>query len=444
MMDNEAKLENVPLINGVHPDNVHTIRGLTVVTASLFIIGEMAGSGVLALPKAVLDSGWIGIVMILVCAVMSAYTGFILGRCWTILQDRFPIYKQQTRFPYPAIGYETYGNKGRYLVSFCVNATLFGVGTVFLLIASENIQELLTTLHKDFSFCALLPIIAVCLWPITWLGTPKDFWPVAIGAMCATATACLAMFIQILLDRNASETPTYPPSGFSDFFLAFGVILFAFGGHAAFPTIQHDMRNPKDFSKVVTVAYAGIVCMYLPVSTAGYFVYGDKNEDNILGVLSASWLTTTATCLITVHLIMGFIIVINPLSQEVEDFLGIDKAFNWKRVINRTVIMGLILFVAETIPQFGAILSLVGGSTVTLLTFVFPSLFYLKLCSTSCPNQTYSRIPLPLYQWIIHYEIIFVGIVGGISSSYSAINAIATGDAQFTVPCYVNATAAHG
>lgn len=52
--------------------------------------------------------------------------------------------------------------------------------------------------------------------------------------------------------------------------------------------------------------------------------------------------------------------------------------------------------------------------------------------------------PLPLYQWIIHYEIIFVGIVGGISSSYSAINAIATGDAQFTVPCYVNATAAHG
>lgn len=65
--------------------------------------------------------------------------------------------------------------------------------------------------------------------------------------------------------------------------------------------------------------------MYLPVSTAAYFVYGDKNEDNILGVLSASWLTTTATCLITVHLIMGFIIVINPLSQEVEDFLGIDK-----------------------------------------------------------------------------------------------------------------------
>ena len=32
-------------------------KGLTVLTAALFIAGEMAGSGVLALPKAVVDSG---------------------------------------------------------------------------------------------------------------------------------------------------------------------------------------------------------------------------------------------------------------------------------------------------------------------------------------------------------------------------------------------------
>lgn len=36
---------------------------------------------------------------------------------------------------------------------------------------------------------------------------------------------------------------------------------------------------------------------------------------------------------------------------------------------------------AESIPTFGAILSLVGGSTVTLLAYICPSLFYLKLKS---------------------------------------------------------------
>lgn len=40
----------------------------------------------------------------------------------------------------------------------------------------------------------------------------------------------------------------------------------------------------------------------------------------------------------------------------------------------------LVLFVAETIPRFGGVLALVGGSTVTLLAYVLPPLFYLKLC----------------------------------------------------------------
>jgi len=38
-----------------------------------------------------------------------------------------------------------------------------------------------------------------------------------------------------------------------------------------------------------------------------------------------------------------------------------------------------VLFVAESIPHFGDILALVGGSTTTLLAYVLPSLFYMKL-----------------------------------------------------------------
>jgi vesicular inhibitory amino acid transporter len=40
----------------------------------------------------------------------------------------------------------------------------------------------------------------------------------------------------------------------------------------------------------------------------------------------------------------------------------------------------VMVFVGESIPEFGKILSLVGGSTITLLTFVLPSFFYMRLC----------------------------------------------------------------
>lgn len=64
----------------------------------------------------------------------------------------------------------------RYLVSFSINFTLFGVSTVFLLLAAENIQALIKDVGHDISFCYWLLLIAAILLPVTWLGTPKDFW----------------------------------------------------------------------------------------------------------------------------------------------------------------------------------------------------------------------------------------------------------------------------
>lgn len=54
--------------------------------------------------------------------------------------------------------------------------------------------------------------------------------------------------------------------------------------------------------------------------------------------------------------------------------------YNWKRCILRTVMIIMMVFFGESLPQFGKILSLIGGSTITLLTFVFPPYFYMKLC----------------------------------------------------------------
>lgn len=49
----------------------------------------------------------------------------------------------------------------------------------------------------------------------------------------------------------------------------------------------------------------------------------------------------------------------------------------------RSIVVASVLFVAETIPKFNDILSLVGGSTVTLLAYICPPLFYLKLKSVT-------------------------------------------------------------
>jgi vesicular inhibitory amino acid transporter len=66
-------------------------------------------------------------------------------------------------------------------------------------------------------------------------------------------------------------------------------------------------------------------------------------------------------------------------------------AFTWKRVLFRTLTLLVLLFISESVPNFGSILDLVGGSTVTLLTFVFPPFFYMRLVDMSSQNPQWTQ-----------------------------------------------------
>ena len=160
--------------------------------------------------------------------------------------------------------------------------------------------------------------------------------------------------------------------------------------------------------------------------------------------------------------------------------------FTWKRCVLRTCMMLLMLIVGLTIPHFGVILSLVGGTTVTACNFVFPPLFYLLLSrqqsvtdgygdppqhcnedvitavadafgsdnsksnetsgsevsqpTTSQVSQapTWTIVTIPFYMKLILAEIMFIGLVGGAASTYSVIASLVSGSSGFTVPCYVN------
>ena len=146
----------------------------------------------------------------------------------------------------------------------------------------------------------------------------------------------------------------------------------------------------------------------------------------------------------------------------------------------RTGMMIAVVFVAESVPTFGPLLDLMGGSTLTLTSVVLPALFYIYLVagdkkaaeksalrgfSTEEDNDPvtlgelikYSNpIALGLCAFIcrksllvpIYINIYFpvFGLFGGAAATYSAIREL-TGTA-FSYPCYVlpfvNSSSANG
>ena len=87
----------------------------------------------------------------------------------------------------------------------------------------------------------------------------------------------------------------------------------------------------------------------------------------------------------------SFLLLFCHLLRYYWNEISIVLEFNWKRCTFRSTIVLLLLFIAETIPNFGSILDLVGSCSVTLLTFVFPPFFYMKLCDSSSENKEWTQ-----------------------------------------------------
>ena len=131
--------------------------------------------------------------------------------------------------------------------------------------------------------------------------------------------------------------------------------------------------------------------IYFPVAVACYYSLGDLVTDNVVMSMSDGWEKAVVEIMLLIHLITTFPIIMNPPAQIMEQMLSIPTDFNWKRCLFRTLTVFFLLFIAETVPSFGSILGLIGASSVTLLTFIFPPLFYMKLVDASTQNKEWTQ-----------------------------------------------------
>uniref|UniRef100_A0A914X5R0 Amino acid transporter transmembrane domain-containing protein n=1 Tax=Plectus sambesii TaxID=2011161 RepID=A0A914X5R0_9BILA len=91
----------------LHHENAH---GLNWWVTGLFIVGECAGGGLVAMPSALANANLLsGLIVIAISGIASTYTAIQLGWNWTMLQERWPEYRSHCRKPYPAMGYRALG-----------------------------------------------------------------------------------------------------------------------------------------------------------------------------------------------------------------------------------------------------------------------------------------------------------------------------------------------
>ena len=231
------------------------------------------------------------------------------------------------------MGEMAWGKKLRHFITILMNLQLFLTCVVYLLLASEIISSFISFhvghIHQQGNLRIWLIIIALLITPFTWLGSPKDFWFVAVAAAGSTTLALILIWIKYgMIAPEDLGTVEKASVTFGSFTSAFGTFVFGFTGASLFPTIQSDMKNPMNFSRAAYFGYLGIFLLYVPTALGGYFVLGKDIQASVLQTLShydevhhtSRTIISIAEFLFAAHFVSGFVLMLNPSLQQLEEF----------------------------------------------------------------------------------------------------------------------------
>jgi vesicular inhibitory amino acid transporter len=408
---------------------------LSLIAAAIFIAGEVAGSGVLALPYAINEAGWAGIGLVVICCLASGQAAIYLGKSWCIIEERWPEYTTMQSDPYSIIGLKAFGREAQVVTTIGVFVQCYGSAVVILNICADLIFLLVKDIDwfPKISNCEWVILIGLIAIPFMWLPTPAEITFVAYTAFCCTVVSCgllMAIYFQVLSEDREVKPPS--PVQPKTFFPAMATVAFAFGGAAAFPTFQNFMEDKRKFPQAVVVAFTLLIILFVPISVTGFVTYGGDLKPNILFNLPNSIMKTGIIVMMAVHVFAALLILINPINISIEKSVGVSgQGISFMRCLVRTLVGMSLIIAILSVPKFEMILNLVGASSVSATSFIFPTLYYWGL--TRQTNDMWVDRRLNNWSKLLCLSICAFGVIGGGVATYYAVEHIT----EFVKPCYV-------
>ncbi|KAI9476426.1 MAG: transmembrane amino acid transporter protein-domain-containing protein [Benjaminiella poitrasii] len=376
------------------------------------IVCVVIGTGILGLPMALRQGGWIGLLILFLAWGMSIYTADLLIRCLYVNgKARLMTYKE--------VATAAFGWAGGWVTFFFNAWILLGGPVLYLVLCGQNLNQLCKGTPGEIGDIKWTIIsCAVAAIPFIVLKSMKDVaWISALGVL-ATFIVVFVVLIMSAIDKPNQVNVHHDAVNWNMFPVALSTIAFSFGGNVIYPHIEASMSRPKNWTKVAVGGLSSCGVMYLIVAVCGYTVYGSNVASPVYNSIPEGVAQKIAIIVITINILVSAPIYTTSFSLDIEDMCNITverfgrvKEFIIRAIL-RLIIIAVITVVACTVPHFGALMSLIGAFGNCTLVFIFPVVFYLKL--TGVRNK-------PIYELTWCALIILLGLVGLIFGTMEAI-----------------------
>ncbi|KAG6601432.1 Amino acid transporter AVT1J, partial [Cucurbita argyrosperma subsp. sororia] len=393
------------------PSTQLQLKGTTFLRTCINGINALSGVGILSIPFALSQGGWLSLILLSLVAAVCWYTGLLLKRC----MDANPSVRT-----YPDIGWLAFGFKGKIMVSIFVYMELYLVAVEFLILEGDNLQKLFPSSGFKVGSVSVegkqmyMVLAAVFILPTTWLKSLGLLAYVSFGGVLASVVLVLCVAWVGAVDgvgfnqRDELLKLQGLPTTLSLF-------LFCYCGHAVFPMLSNSMNNKTQFPKVLMVCFVTSTMSYGSMAILGYLMYGDNIKSQVtLNLPTDKTSTKVAIYTTLINPITKYAAIINPIAIAIEEASRL-FATRSMAILMRTLLLFTTLILALSIPFFAYVMAFTGAFLSVTNGILIPCLCYLKI------NKSARKFG---WELVVIVGILVMGFSVGILGTCSSIKEI--------------------
>ncbi|KAM9327714.1 sodium-coupled neutral amino acid symporter 2-like [Pholidichthys leucotaenia] len=365
------------------------------------------GSGILGLSFAMANTGIALFVILLVSvSILSLYSVHLMLKTAN----------EAGTLDYEQLGHKAFGVPGKLVASCSITMLNIGAMLSYLDIVKYElpvvIQAFLGTNNGEWytngDYLVLLVTVVIML-PLSLLRNLRY-----LGYSSGLSLLCMVFFVIVVIIKKF-QIPCPAVDNSKDIcrpkYFVFNsqtvytvpILTFAFVCHPAILPLYEELkdRSRRRMQGVANVSFLAMLIMYLLAALFGYLTFNINVEPELLHTYSRYYkydvLLLVVRLAVVINVTLTVPVVLFPIRTTVNHLLWPTKEFSWIRHIIITVVLlaGTNILVIS-IPSIKYIFGIIGASAASMLNFILPSAFYIKLVKKE-PKTSIQKIGATLF-----------------------------------------------
>ncbi|XP_052390580.1 vesicular inhibitory amino acid transporter [Carassius gibelio] len=369
----------------LHTDGSHSTRPkITTWEAGWNVTSAIQGIFVLGLPYALLQSGYVGLLLLVLAAFICSYTGKILVSC--LYEEDENGHSVRVRRTYEDIATACCRNICPYIGGKVVNAAqvveLVMTCILYLVVSSNLMCHSLFFLSLTPATCSAITflILVPCM-------LIRDLRVLSrLSLFCSLAQFLITFIVIGYCLRQSSQWASRRLSAvvvdFDGFQVAVGVIIFSYTSQIYLPTLEESMTNRLDFNSMIDWTHILACVLKTSFSVVAFLTWGEETKEVITDNLPTALRMVVNLCLLAKALLsypLPFYAAAEILQTGVLKLSSSAEGSERGTLLLRGSLLLLTLIMALCVPHFSLLMGLTGSVTGAAMTLLLPALFHLQL-----------------------------------------------------------------